>query len=107
MPVVFCQDVYKRQPVNNRFFDLRNQLALAYEGNADEINEKLPTKSDIDTIFRQAQKAYNAWCKLPEDERTTKTLLSRLDFDFFEVLDAVTIARSRHHIQKMCIRDSL
>lgn len=86
-------------PVNNRFFDLRNQLALAYEGNADEINEKLPTKSDIDTIFRQAQKAYNAWCKLPEDERTTKTLLSRLDFDFFEVLDAVTIARSRHHIQ--------
>lgn len=86
-------------PVNNRFFDLRNQLALAYEGNAAAMNEKLPTKADIDTIFRQAQKTYNAWCKLPEAERTTKNLLSRLDFDFFEVLDAVTIARSRHHIQ--------
>jgi hypothetical protein len=86
-------------PVNNRFNDLRNQLALAYEGNPEEINEKLNTKSDIDTIFRQAQKVYNAWCKLPEDLRTTKSLLSQLDFDFFEVLDTVTIARSRHHIQ--------
>lgn len=86
-------------PVNNRFYDLRNQLVLAYEGNPEEINEKLNTKSDIDSIFRQAQKVYNAWCKLPENERTTKNLLSQLDFDFFEVLDSVTIARSRHHIQ--------
>lgn len=86
-------------PVNNRFYDLRNQLALAYEGNPEELNEKLKIKSDIDTIFRQAQRVYNAWCKLPEKERTTKNLLSQLDFDFFEVLDSVTIARSRHHIQ--------
>lgn len=86
-------------PVNNRFYDLRNQLALAYEGNPSEFNEKLNIKSDIDTIFRQAQKVYNAWCKLPEKERTTSALLSRLDFDFFEVLDSVTIARSRKHIQ--------
>ena len=86
-------------PVNNRFNDLKNQLALAYEGNPEEINDKLNTKSDIDTIFRQAQKVYNAWCKLPEDLRTTQNLLSQLNFDFFEVLDSVTIARSRHHIQ--------
>ena len=86
-------------PVNNRFTDLRNQLALAYEGDPSEFNEKLNIKSDIDTIFRQAQKVYNAWCKLPEKERTTATLLSQLDFDFFEVLDSVTIARSRKHIQ--------
>lgn len=86
-------------PVNNRFYDLRNQLALAYEGNPEEINDKLNMKSDIDVIFRQAQRVYNAWCKLPEKERTTQNLFSQLDFDFFEVLDAVTIARSRHHIQ--------
>lgn len=85
-------------PVNNRFYDLRNQLALAYEGNPSEFNEKLNIKSDIDTVFRQAQKVYNAWCKLPENERTTTALLSQLDFDFFEVLDRVTIARSRKHI---------
>lgn len=86
-------------PVNNRFYDLRNQLALVYEGDPSEFNEKLNIKSDIDTIFRQAQKVYNAWCKLPEKERTTATLLSQLDFDFFEILDSVTIARSRKHIQ--------
>lgn len=86
-------------PVNNRFYDLRNQLALAYEGDPTEFNEKLNTKSDIDTIFRQAQKVYNAWCKLPGEERTTAALLSQLDFDFFEILDSVTIARSRKHIQ--------
>jgi hypothetical protein len=86
-------------PVNNRFYDLRNQLALAYEGNPEEWNGRMKIKSDIDTIFRRAQTTYNAWCKLPEDERTTDNLLSRLDFDFFEVLDSVTIARSRRHIQ--------
>ena len=86
-------------PVNNRFYDLRNQLALAYEGNPDEINDKLDTNTDIDTIFKQAQKVYNSWCKLPEKERITQNLLSQLDFDFFEVLDSVTIARSRHQIQ--------
>lgn len=87
-------------PVNNRFYDLRNQLALAYEGNTSEFNEKLNIKSDINTIFRRAQTIYNSWCKLPEEERTTANLLSQLDFDFFEVLDSVTIARSRKHIQK-------
>jgi SNF2 family DNA or RNA helicase len=48
-------------PVNNRFYDLRNQLALAYEGQSKLIDDKLNTKTDIDTIFRQAQKIYNAW----------------------------------------------
>ena len=87
-------------PVNNRFYDLRNQLALAYEGDADSFNERLNTKSDINTIFRQAQSVFNAWSKLPEPQRTTDNLLSNLDFDFFEVLDSVTIARSRKHIQR-------
>lgn len=87
-------------PVNNRFFDLRNQLALAYEGRSELINEKLNTKTDIDTVFRQAQKVFNAWSKLPPEERMTSNLLKQLDFDFFEVLDSVTIARSRKHIQR-------
>lgn len=86
-------------PVNNRFYDLRNQLALAYGGDSSSFNEKLDTQSDVDTIFRQAQKAYNAWCKMPEEQRTTAALLTQLDFDFFKLLDSVTIARSRRHIQ--------
>lgn len=87
-------------PVNNRFYDLRNQLALAYEGQSELINEKLNTKTDIDAIFRQAQKVFNAWSKQPLEQRSTASLLKQLDFDFFEVLDSVTIARSRKHIQR-------
>lgn len=87
-------------PVNNRFTDLKNQLAIAYEGNPEFINEKLETKKPIDEIFRQAQKSFNAWSKLDPDARTTDALLRTLDFDFFELLDSVTIARSRRHIEK-------
>ena len=87
-------------PVNNRFTDLKNQLAIAYEGNSQFINEKLDTKKPIDEIFRQAQKAFNAWSKLAPEVRTTDALLRTLDFDFFELLDSVTIARSRRHIEK-------
>ena len=87
-------------PVNNRFNDLKNQLALAYEGNSALINDKLNTKNSIDEIFRQAQRAFNAWSKQEPQNRTTESLLKMLDFDFFEVLDSVTIARSRKHIEK-------
>ena len=87
-------------PVNNRFNDLKNQIALAYEGESEKIDEQLNTKSSIDDIFRQAQTEYNRWSKLPPEERTTKRLLERLSFDFFEVLDSVTIARSRKHIEQ-------
>ena len=87
-------------PVNNRFIDLKNQLALAYEGDSEQINKKLDTTKSIDEIFRQAQKAFNAWGKLPAEKRTTDALLRTLDFDFFELLDSVTIARSRKHIEK-------
>lgn len=87
-------------PVNNRFIDLKNQLELAYEGDAAQIDKKLDTVKTIDEIFRQAQKAFNAWSKLPNDQRVTDALLQKLDFDFFEVLDSVTIARSRKHIEK-------
>lgn len=87
-------------PVNNRFNDLRNQLQLAYEGNASLINDKLDTRKPIDEIFRGAQKAFNAWSKKPTDDRTTEGLLRMLDYDFFELLDSVTIARSRKHIEK-------
>lgn len=87
-------------PVNNRFNDLKNQIQLAYEGESAKIDELLNTTSSIDDIFRQAQAEYNVWAKLPPEQRTTEELLKRLSFDFFEVLDSVTIARSRKHIEK-------
>lgn len=75
-------------------------MALAYEGNTELIDEKLNTTRSIDDIFKNAQQAFNTWSKWPPEERTTENLLKMLDFDFFEVLDSVTIARSRKHIQK-------
>ncbi|WP_328645012.1 helicase-related protein [Amycolatopsis sp. NBC_00348] len=85
-------------PVNNRFNDLRNQLALAYEGDSTQLATKLNIQS-IEEVFRQAQRVFNEWSGLPPEQRTTDAILAQLDFDFFELLDAVTIARSRKHIQ--------
>jgi SNF2 family DNA or RNA helicase len=87
-------------PVNNGFSDLRHQIELAYEGNPELINDKLDTAKPIDVIFRNAQTAFNKWSKLDPEERTTENLLRSLDFDFFTMLDSVTIARSRKHIEK-------
>ena len=86
-------------PVNNRFNDLRNQLALAYEGNSENLSKKLRTGKSVEEIFRQAQAVFNQWSKLAPEERTAQLILDSLDFDFFELLDSVTIARSRKHIE--------
>jgi len=85
-------------PVNNRFTDLRNQLALAYEGESSTLSKKLGTERPIEDIFKRAQAVFNDWSKLPTEERTAELILERLDFDFFKLLDSVTIARSRKHI---------
>lgn len=86
-------------PVNNRFADLRNQLALAYEGDSEILSKKLKTGKSVEEIFRGAQTAFNNWAKLPPEERTARAILDALDFDFFKLLDSVTIARSRKHIE--------
>ncbi|MDD4222665.1 MAG: DEAD/DEAH box helicase, partial [Candidatus Methanomethylophilus sp.] len=94
-------------PVNNRFYDLRNQLEIAYEGNPKLIQSNLKISRPLDEVFRNAQKAFNKWSKLPMKQRTTDSLLKMLDFDFFEVLDSVTIARSRRHIEKNYNMDNI
>ena len=87
-------------PVNNRFIDLKNQLALSYEGNSRNLDEKLQLKHSIDDIFKSAQTEFNRWCKQPIETRTAQTLVDSLDPDFFRLLEAVTIARSRKHIEQ-------
>ena len=86
-------------PVNNRFNDLKNQLALAYEGNTDLIDDKLNTTKVLMRFSKMPREHLTPGVNDPCD-RTTENLLRMLDFDFFEVLDSVTIARSRKHIQK-------
>jgi superfamily II DNA or RNA helicase len=86
-------------PVNNRFGDLKNQLALAYEGDSEQMSKHLNTSHSIEDIFKNAQRVFNEWSKLPAEKRTATAILNNLDFDFFELLDSVTIARSRKHIE--------
>ena len=86
-------------PVNNRFNDLKNQLQLAYEGESDQLAQHLKLSTTIEKVFSEAQRVFNEWSKLAPENRTTERILQMLDFDFFELLDSVTIARSRRHIQ--------
>ena len=87
-------------PVNNRFTDLRNQLALAYGDDLEGFNSKLDTTKSFTEILRSAQKAFNDWTKLSKEQRSATALMQSLDIDFSILLDNVTIARSRKHIVK-------
>lgn len=96
-------------PVNNRFTDLKNQLALAFEGHTGHIDDRMDISKSIDNILKNAQKIFNDWSKLPIEERTSQELLNRLNtnFDFFKLLDSITIARSRKHIEKYYDMDQI
>lgn len=85
-------------PVNNKMTDLKNQIAFITEGK-DAAMSNAGIES-IDDTLRQAQTAFNRWQKFSEDKRTTEHLLELLHLDYFKLLDAVTIARSRKHIEK-------
>ena len=85
-------------PVNNRLADLRNQIAFVTEGNDAGLFEHGITS--IDSTTRLAQKQFNRWLTLDDDERTPGTLVDMLGFDYFQLLDLLTIARSRKHIEK-------
>lgn len=85
-------------PVNNRFTDLKNQLALAYGDDYGEFNERLDTSKSFDVVLANAQRAFNEWTRLPKEQRKAADLMSKLDIDFSILLDNVTIARSRKHI---------
>lgn len=85
-------------PVNNKMNDIKNQIAFITEGN-DKHFEEEGIKS-IEATLRKAQTIFNKWVKLPEEDRTTQTFLEMINFDYFKLLDTITIARSRKHIEK-------
>lgn len=85
-------------PVNNRLADLKNQIMFITEGRDDAFKENAGINS-IENTLRIAQQRFGEWSKLPKEEQTTKNLLPMLDYNFFNLLNTVTIARSRKHIQ--------
>ncbi|MES2359061.1 MAG: helicase-related protein [Gemmatimonadota bacterium] len=85
-------------PVNNRLADLRNQIAFATEGDDTALLDQ--GIGSIDNTTRLAQKQFNRWLDLDDTERTPMRLIEMLGFDYFTLLDVLTIARSRKHIEK-------
>lgn len=85
-------------PVNNKMNDLKNQIAFATEGN-DSALSSFGLRS-IEQTLRKAQMAFNKWNDLPEEKKKLENLLEMLEIDYFKLLDMLTIARSRKHIQK-------
>ncbi|MDA8118893.1 MAG: helicase-related protein [Gammaproteobacteria bacterium] len=85
-------------PVNNRMADLRNQIAFATEGNDAALRDH--GIGSIDSTTRLAQKQFNRWLDLSDADRTPSQLIEMLGFDYFTLLDLLTIARSRKHIEK-------
>ena len=85
-------------PVNNKLNDLKNQLQFITEGNDNSFRDF--GINSIETTLRRAQNKFNKWLDLSDENRNTKSLLDSLDFDYFKLLDLITIARSRKHIQK-------
>lgn len=85
-------------PVNNRIADLRNQIVFATEGDDTALIDS--GISSINNTTRQAQKQFKRWLELDEAERTPAQLIEMLGFDYFTLLDLLTIARSRKHIEK-------
>ncbi len=86
-------------PVNNGFRDLRNQIMFITEDRDDAFAENAGIKSIANTL-RVAQSKFSEWSKLPREEQKAEDLQKSLDFDFYNLLNTVTIARSRKHIQK-------
>lgn len=86
-------------PVNNKLDDLKNQLSFITEDN-DKALEKTAEIKSISSTLRKAQSIFNKWGDLEDNEKTTERLLDMLNFDYFKLLDSLTIARSRKHIEK-------
>jgi SNF2 family DNA or RNA helicase len=85
-------------PVNNRLGDLRNQIAFATEGDDTALLEH--GIASIEATTRKAQAQFNRWLALDEAEKTPTQLVEMLGFDYFTLLDHLTIARSRRHVEK-------
>lgn len=85
-------------PVNNRMNDIKNQIAFITEGRNDAFASV--GLDNLELILRKAQTVFNKWSELPDQQRTTEAFINMMELDYFKLLDTVTIARSRKHIEK-------
>lgn len=85
-------------PVNNKMNDIKNQIAFITE-DKDNALEEIGISS-INHTLRNAQTIFNQWSKLDDNTRTGEKFVDMMDLEYFKLLDTLTIARSRKHIEK-------
>ena len=85
-------------PVNNRMNDIKNQIAFITEGKDNALSDV--GIASIEQVLKKAQTVFNRWSELPDDKRTTDSFITMMNVDYFKLLDTLTIARSRKHIEK-------
>lgn len=85
-------------PVNTRLADLKNQVLFATEG--DDTALSASGIKSIESTLRKAQARFTNWQNSPDEQRTSEALLGALGMDYIRLLDLITIARSRKHIEK-------
>ena len=85
-------------PVNNRMNDIKNQIAFITEGKDSALKDEGIVS--IEQTLRRAQLIFNRWLDLPENARNVDEFIEMMNMDYFKLLDTVTIARSRKHIEK-------
>ncbi|MDR3223836.1 MAG: DEAD/DEAH box helicase family protein [Methanobrevibacter sp.] len=85
-------------PVNNGLKDIKNQIELI-TGQKNNAFEEVGINS-LQGTLKTAQQRFNNWTKLDERYRTNKKFIDMMDMEYFKLLDTITIARSRKHIEK-------
>ena len=86
-------------PVNNKMNDLKNQIAFITEGD-DEAFKSYGIDS-ITQVMRDSQRRFTQWFRNGDpDDLNVNELLESIDGAYFRILDMLTIARSRKHIEK-------
>lgn len=85
-------------PVNNNLKDLRNQIYFVTEGRDTEFAGSFGIRSLKDTLAA-AQRTFTEWARRA-GEKDARELIDKLSASFFTLLDELTIARSRKHIQR-------
>lgn len=86
-------------PVNNRMNDLKNQVSFITEGD-DHAFRGYGIES-IAQVMKDAQRRFTQWYRNGDpDNLNVGELMQSLDGSYFRILDMLTIARSRKHIEK-------
>ena len=86
-------------PVNTDLKDLRNQIYLLTGDNDQAFRETIGVTSVKDTLA-QTQRQFTEWSEDENGSRDRRSLLLKLNPAFFKLLDELTIARSRKHVEQ-------